>query len=128
MSSKQSLEHVKPGDILATARRGRYGLGRYDPPYEMAKVERVTAKQAALSDGRKVWLKNGVIVGNHWDYYFAPTSEQISEHNNLVKLKNEYGKLLDWFTGLGNPRYLSIEQLEAMKKGFDRVTNLEQQQ
>lgn len=111
------------GSIVAAPRRSR-GITLIDRHYplefEMATVERVTAKQAVLKNGKRIWLKDGTVVGDAWTRVFVPTSEQIAAHNAQIAVRKRYRDALSWIDRL-NRTTLTIAELEAMKAAYDAL-------
>lgn len=117
-----SLE-LSPGSIVAAPRRGR-GINLIDRHYplefEMATVERVTAKQAVLKNGKRIWLKNGTVVGDAWTRVFVPTAEQIAAHKTQVAARTQFRDAMNWLERLDRTT-LTIAELKAMKAAYDAL-------
>lgn len=121
MNANTNFDLVKPGDVIAFDNMDGWRQ-KYASKYEMHVIEKITPKQIILTMGRRVWKADGRIVGgNPFHKAFIPTQEQMEEHANSLAIRKRRVAVIEWFDRL-RVRDLSVEQLEAMKEAFDRVT------
>lgn len=116
------MTNIKVGDVVVAKRAP--SIKRYPATLIMRKVERVTAKQALLSGGVRIWLKDGSIVGDAWVTYRTPTQEQIDTHKAECALHVRYVEAASWFDSL-KINTITVEQLEAMRAAFDSIAEPE---
>ena len=107
MSDKEWLASLKPGDKVAKSR------GNWSRSYDIATVERLTATQITLSNGRKYRRDSGYEIGGagYARSYLTEITPEILSINELVKLRS-------WLDGLSSSK-LELPALRALKAAYD---------